>query len=102
MLLLLIQAFNPLSFDYSFVWLLFPIAVALGLILDAPSGSRERGLLVAGLAVALGVFALALPFHRTAKAYGNLLAADLLLLATLGGWLMSGVPRRGGYGPEFS
>lgn len=84
MLLLLIQAFNPLSFDYSFVWLLYPITVVLTLILEAPAPSRERSILVVGLAEAILVFSLALPFRRVAQAYGNLLIADLMLLFLLG------------------
>jgi hypothetical protein len=42
-----------------------------------------------GFLAALAVFVLALPFHRTAQAYGNLLVADLLLLITLGWSLRS-------------
>jgi hypothetical protein len=89
MLLLLILAFNPLSFDYTFVWLLYPLAVALALVLETKPISRERLPRLAGLVAALAVFALSLPFRRTAQAYGNLLIADLLLFATLG-WQLRG------------
>ena len=89
MLLLMIQAFNPLSFDYSFVWLLFPVAVALGLILGAPRVPRGA-LLVMGLAVALGVFALALPFHRTAQGLRQPARRRPAAAGDPGGWLMSG------------
>jgi hypothetical protein len=95
MLLLLIQAFNPLSFDYSFVWLLYPVTLAVALAQESPEGSRERSVLVGGLAAAIAVFSLALPFRRVAQAYGNLLAADVLLLAVLGWQLrLAGSARR--------
>jgi hypothetical protein len=84
MLLLLIVAFSPLSFDYAFIWLLYPLTLALQLVLETPPGSRERTARLAALATVVFVFALALPFRRTAQAYGNLLAADLLLLVVLG------------------
>jgi hypothetical protein len=83
MLVLLIVAFTPLSFDYSNVWLIFPLTVSLQSIFETPVGSRSRAIQVASLAVTLGVFALALPFRRSAQAYGNLLAADILLFFTL-------------------
>ncbi len=87
MLLLLILAFNPLSFDYSYVWFIYPLTVALHLIMESPSPSRQRTNQLGWLLAALAVFALALPFRRTAQAYGNLLIADVMLLFILG-WQM--------------
>jgi hypothetical protein len=88
MLLLLIQAFNPLAFDYSFVWLLYPLTVALAIVQEAPAPARARSLMIGWLALVIVVFALALPFRRVAQAYGNLLVADVLLLILLGWQLL--------------
>jgi hypothetical protein len=87
MLLLLILAFSPFSFNYFFVWLIYPLTVLLHLILQAPESSRERTVLAAWMASALVVFASAIPFLRPAQAYGNLLVASLMLLVILG-WTM--------------
>ncbi|MDR3637533.1 MAG: glycosyltransferase family 87 protein [Isosphaeraceae bacterium] len=98
MLLLLIQAFNPLSFDYSFVWLIYPLTLAVALIREAPAPSRQHSALIGGLAMAILVFGLSLPFRRVAQAYGNLLIADLVLLVLLGWQLyLAGrtLPRQG-------
>ncbi len=84
MLLLLILAFSPLSFDYFYVWLLYPLTVALRLVLTAPKGSRDRKALEFWLIEVLGILALSIPFHRTAQAYGNLFFAGMLLLAGFG------------------
>jgi uncharacterized membrane protein len=88
MLLLLIVAFTPLSFDYSYVWLILPLTVAFHLWREAPPRSGQQTVLLAGLIAALSVFALSLPFRRTAQAYGNLLVAGLILLFLLGWHLM--------------
>ena len=95
MLLLLILAFSPFSFNYFFVWLLYPLTVLLHLILRAPESSRERTVLAAWMLAALAIFASAIPFLRPAQAYGNLLVVSLMLLGVLG-WTMrrKPLPRR--------
>ena len=84
MLLLLILFFSPLSFNYFYVWLLFPLTLALHLVLSAPAGSRERRVLGAWLAATVALFAAGLAGQRVAQAYGNLFGAGLLLLIGLG------------------
>lgn len=84
MLLLMIIAFNPLAFDYSYVWLLYPVAMLLQLFVEARAGSRERKVLLASFWAMLLTLSLALPFRRTAQAYGNLLIAGMILLVILG------------------
>ena len=61
MLLLLILAFCPLSFDYNFVWLMYPLTVTMHMILDAPAWSRARTAQLVGLLATLSVYALAPP-----------------------------------------
>lgn len=84
MLLLMIVAFNPLAFDYSYVWLLYPVAMLLQLLVEAREGSRERKVLLASFWAMLLILSLALPFRRMAQAYGNLLIAGMILLVILG------------------
>ena len=84
MLLLLILCFSPLSFNYFFVWLLYPLTVAMHLILSAPSGSRARGVRVAWLASSLIILALPIPFPKVAQACGSEFFAALILLIGLG------------------
>jgi Glycosyltransferase family 87 len=83
-LLLLIVMFSPLSFNYAYVWLIYPLTVALHAALSAPDGSRERVALFVWIAAAVAVLALALPLPRLAQAYGNLFATGLILLIGLG------------------
>jgi len=84
MLLLLILFFSPLSFNYFFVWLLYPLTVAMELILSAPAGSRSRAARVAWLAATVTVMALPIPFPRVAQACGSEFFAGLILLIGLG------------------
>ena len=85
MLLCLILAFSPLSFDYFFVWLLYPLTVATALALDAPSGSSDRKKRALWIGLAIGLLALSIPWRREAQAFGNLQAASLLLFFGLAG-----------------
>src|SRR5664279_3310936 len=83
-LLILITMFSPLSFNYAYIWLIYPLTVALHAVLSAPAGSRERAVLFGWIVAAVAVFALAIPFPRVAQAYGNLFASGLILLIGLG------------------
>jgi hypothetical protein len=84
MILLLILAFSPLSFNYFFVWLMYPLTVALQLTLATPRGTGERARSVAWIAAVVTLLVLAIPFLRGAQAYGNLFFASVLLLIGLG------------------
>jgi len=92
---LLITMFSPLSFNYAFVWLIYPLTVALHEVLDhpAPAGPRRR-LQRGGLAAILLIPALAIPFPLYAQALGNLFVPALLLVLTLG-WKLREVSREG-------
>ncbi len=87
MLLLMIVFFSPLSFNYFYVWLIFPLTIALGMVLEAPQGSRQRALLSVWLGAPLVLLSLAVPFLRESQAYGNLFFAGLILMIGLG-WKM--------------
>jgi len=82
---LLITMFSPLSFNYAFVWLIYPLTVALNEVLahPAPAGPRRR-LQRGALATILLIPAFAIPFPLYAQALGNLFVPALLLVLTLG------------------
>jgi hypothetical protein len=84
MLLLLVLLFSPLSFNYSYVWLIYPLTVVLHAGLSRPAGSTERALWLGWVGVTAAALALAVPFPKVAQAYGNLVLAAFLLLIALG------------------
>lgn len=94
LLLLLILMFSPLSFNYSYVWLLYPLTLALHLGLESPKGSASRRVLLGSVAGSLGSLALSLVESRTAAGYGNSLVAGAVLLASLG-WKLAVEPGAG-------
>ncbi len=84
MLCILILFFTPLSFNYSYAWLMFPLSVVMSLAMGAPAGSPERRarLLCCGFSIA--ILALAIPMLRGAQAYGNVMISGLVLYLWLG------------------
>ncbi len=77
--------FSPLSFNYFYVWLLYPLTLALHLGLEAPRGSASRRVLLGSVAGSLGLAgALAGLESRTAAGYGNSFFAGAILLVGLG------------------
>ena len=68
---LLTVIFSPLSFNYAYVWLLYPIALALHRVISEPAAPRHR-LKVAWMAAVLLIPTLAIPMPQVAQAYGNL------------------------------
>ena len=81
---LLTVMFSPLSFNYAYVWLLFPTTVGLNLVLSTPKGAPWHRLKVAWITAVLAIPALAIPFREAAQAYGNLFVPALLLLLGFG------------------
>jgi alpha-1,2-mannosyltransferase len=87
---LLTVIFSPLSFNYAYVWLMYPTALAVHRVLGDPSNphSPRRGrLALAWLAAVLFLPALAIPMPQTAQACGNLFVPGLLLVLGLG-WML--------------
>ncbi len=81
---LLIVMFSPLSFNYAFVWLIYPLTVALNLVLNEPASGRWRTLEIAWIASVFLIPGLAVFMPLYAQAYGNLFVPALLLLIGLG------------------
>jgi len=91
LLLLLILMFSPLSFNYSFVWLMYPLTVALHLGSESARGSAGRRVLFGSVVLALGSLALSTVSSRTAAGYGNSFLAAATLFAALG-WRLAVEP----------
>lgn len=84
MVSILILLLAPLSFNYSYVWLVFPLTLLLHLASAAPRGSTMRRGGVACMVASVVLMSLALPWRREAQAYGNVFFSGLVLLLGLG------------------
>jgi hypothetical protein len=96
MLLLLILMFTPLAFTYFFVWLLYPMVVALHLALAAPprSPQRIRGWVWFWASITLLALTLPLSALRPLQAAGSTLLACLLLFVGMGWKLRAAASNR--------
>lgn len=86
MLLILILIFTPLSFTYFYVWLLYPLMVAVHALQSLTYPSRTRNLAYIWFVVCLLLlsFMLPIPGFRWLAAIGSTLCACVLLLGGLG------------------
>jgi hypothetical protein len=84
LVILLTVMFSPLSFNYAYVWLIYPTTLALHLALSAAPGSRWRWLKIAWITTVVLIPGFALPMPLVAQAYGNLFVPALLLVIGLG------------------
>ena len=85
--ILLTVMFSPLSFNYAYVWLIYPMTLGLHLVMSEPPGAPGHRYKVAWIAAVFLIPALALPMPVLAQAYGNLFVPALLLLFGLGAML---------------
>jgi hypothetical protein len=91
---LLTVMFSPLSFNYAYVWLIYPTALALHRVLGDPADPHPRRRLAAAwLAAVLFIPALAIVMPQAAQACGNLFIPALLLVLGLG-WMLRDEGRR--------
>ena len=91
---LLTVMFSPLSFNYAYVWLIYPTTLGLYLVIsESPAASWHR-LKVTWITAVILIPALAIPMPLLAQAYGNLFVPALLLVFGLGMTLYS-AGRRG-------
>ncbi|MFM8230065.1 MAG: hypothetical protein ACKOAL_02465, partial [Chthoniobacterales bacterium] len=87
----------PLSFQSSYVWLIFPLTTLLYLALSSPLGSRLRSTAWWGVGGCVGLLALSIPAAKLSNAYANVFLAGLVVYVVLGlilrsGWLKSETP----------
>ena len=81
---LLTVMFSPLSFNYAYVWLIYPTTLGLYLVLSEPNSAPLHWLKVVWIVTVLTIPALAIPMPLLAQAYGNLFVPALLLVLGLG------------------
>ncbi len=98
---LLLVMFSPLSFNYMYVWMMFPLAVLLHLAASAPGGSAIRRTALGLVAASVTLLALAIPMRRVAQAYGSVFFSGLVLLIGLGwilrrNWIAQALPSTSG------
>ena len=105
LVILLTVMFSPLSFNYAYVWTMYPTALALHRVLgdssDPSARPRRRRLAWAWLGAVLFIPALAIAMPKGAQAVGNLFVPALLLVLGLG-WMLRSEGRRSaaGRGPS--
>jgi hypothetical protein len=91
---LLTVIFSPLSFNYAYVWLIYPTTLGLHLVISEPAGAPRHRLKVAWITAIFLIPALAIPMPLLAQAYGNLFLPALLLVFGLSAMLYAaGRPR---------
>jgi hypothetical protein len=99
-LLLLILIFTPLAFTYFFVWLFYPLVMALHLVLTAPPASSASLRRWTWFWVSLVPLTFTIPFSafRPLQAAGSTLVTCLLLIGGLG-WHLREEGRRRSLAP---
>jgi alpha-1,2-mannosyltransferase len=81
---LLTTMFSPLSFNYAYVWLIYPATLGLHRVISEPAGAPWHRLKIGWIVAVFLLPALALPMPLLAQAYGNLFLPALLLVIGLG------------------
>ena len=82
---------TPLSFNYGYVWLIFPMTVLLHLGFSSAPDSRLRLVSWGSIAASVVLLSLSVPMLRQAQAYGNVFASGLVLMLALGVILRTGL-----------
>ncbi len=81
---LLTVMFSPLSFNYAYVWLIYPATLGLHRVISEPTVAPWHRLKVGWITTVCLFPALALPMPHRAQAYGNLFLPALFLVIGLG------------------
>ena len=91
--IIMVLFLTPLSFNYGYVWLMFPMTVLLHLGFSSGRESRLRLLSWGSIAVSVVLLSLSVSMLRPAQAYGNVFVSGLVLMIALGVILKTGLLR---------
>ncbi len=91
--IIMVLFLTPLSFNYGYVWLMFPITVLLHLGFSSAPNSRLRLWSWGAIAGSVVLLSLSVSMLREAQAYGNVFFSGLLLMVCLGLILKRGLLR---------
>lgn len=97
MSLLLTVMLAPLSFNYSYVWLIFPFTFLMSVLVDPERTKTQRSSAARTIALSVGLLSLAIISPRMFAAYGNIFFAGFVVFVGLGLW-----ERRGTFVPQKS
>lgn len=86
MSLMLTVMLAPLSFNYSYVWLIAPFTFLLSILVDPARSKSQRDSAARTLATSVVLLSLAIVSSRTSAAYGNIFFAGFVTFAGLGLW----------------
>lgn len=86
MSLMLTVMLAPLSFNYSYVWLIFPLTFLMAVALDADRAPRCRASALWTLLTTAALLACTLLNTRVAAAYGNIFFAGFAAFVGIGIW----------------
>ncbi|MFM1802263.1 MAG: hypothetical protein RJA81_1615, partial [Planctomycetota bacterium] len=93
MSLMLTVLMAPLSFNYSYVWLIFPFTFLMAIILDDRRPAYQRKSASRTLAIAVLLLSFSLFSPSVAAAYGNIFFASFVVFLGLGMWERRGTFR---------
>ena len=86
MSLMLTVMLAPLSFNYSYVWLIAPYTFLMSVLVDPARSKVQRNSAARTLAASVFLLSLAIVSPRVSAAYGNIFFAGFVTFAGLGLW----------------
>jgi hypothetical protein len=89
--IIMVLFLTPLSFNYGYVWLMFPITVLLHLGFSAAPQSKLRLISWGSIAASIVLLSFSVSNLRVAQAYANVFFSGLILMCSLGFILRSGL-----------
>jgi hypothetical protein len=87
---LLTVMFSPLSFNYAYVWLIYPLTLGLQLVINEQPTAPWHRFKAVWIAAVFLIPGFAIPMPLLAQAYGNLFLPALLLVFGLSAMLYAG------------
>lgn len=86
MSLMLTVMLAPLSFNYSYVWLIFPFTFLISIVVDSGRSKSQRNSAARTLIASVALLSLSILSQRGSAAYGNIFFAGLVAFIGLGLW----------------